>query len=200
MKLSNIQDRMLISGMVIAPSFFFQGNLAILWIQVLLFILAASLSGKKFRLLPNLAMLAGIVFANLFVPNGKVLFYIIRFPITEIALINGLRRSATLIGMIYLSRFSVRKGLMLPGKMGSLLSLVFFYFDKIIEGEKLTKGNLMKKIDEKLLSIQLVAEQALDQSVPLESISDDGNKYYSSYAFLLILIIFNWAILAWSYM
>lgn len=189
---------MLFAGMIMAPAFLFQQNLAIQWIQVLLFISLSIISGKKFRLLPNLFMFLGITAANLIIPIGKVLFYVLQFPLTDGALNNGLSRSALLIGMIYLSRFSVRKGLSLPGRMGSMMSLVFFYFDKIVEGEKITKGNIMKKIDDKLLAIQAIADESLQNGLQNFGAADENGRFFNSYAFLLILIFLNWGLLLLS--
>lgn len=142
------------AGLASAPAFLFQSDPFFRWIQVLLFIVASIISGKKFKLLPNLFMAAGIVFANLITPNGKVLFRVFSLPVTQGALENGISRAALLIGMIYLSRFSVRKNMEIPGRMGNLVALVFFYFDRIVEGERVTRGNMMEKIDEKLLAVQ----------------------------------------------
>lgn len=158
------------AGLASVPAFLFQSDPLFRWVQVLFFIAASIISGKKFKLLPNLLMAAGIIFANLMTPNGKVLFRVFYLPVTQGALEHGISRAALLIGMIYLSRFSVRKNLVIPGRMGSLLALVFFYFDRIVEGERISRGNIMERIDEKLLAVQnlSVLHEDLSKTIALK--------------------------------
>lgn len=195
-------EHVLVAGMCIVPAFLFQQSLLIKWFQVAFFILLSVMAGKRFRLLPNLIMVAGVLCAYLLTPNGRVLFTLLHLPVTTGALINGLERSATLIGMIYLSRFSVRKGLRLPGKTGNLLSLVFFYFERILEGERITRGNLIKKLDEKIFAVHSSAEAALYAKGG--SVSENPSPISSSEApvstaagliFMVAVVSLNWVLL-----
>jgi hypothetical protein len=183
------------AGMASAPAFLFQSDPLFRWIQVFLYVGASIISGKKFRLLPNLLMAGGIIFANLITPNGRVLFSLFSFPVTEVALENGISRAALLIGMIYLSRFSVRKNLMIPGRMGSLMALVFFYFDRIVEGERVTRGNIMDKIDEKLLAVQNLSESSLQTGS-----STSGKKAGEKLLLPTILFLFSWTLFTLPYL
>jgi hypothetical protein len=129
-------EHLFTAGIIIIPSFIFQDYLPVKWFQVLLFMLLSVISGKRVLILPNIIMASGIIFANLMTPVGEVLFSVVRLPVTKGAIFNGLEKSALLIGMIYISRFSVSRGFILPGRRGNILSLVFYYFEKIMEGEK----------------------------------------------------------------
>ena len=120
-----------IAGLLIVPSLLFQENLYIKAFQVFLFILLSSLSGKKFRVLPNLMISAGIIFMNLLTPMGRVLYSLGSFYITAGALRVGISKALMLIGLIYVSRFSVTRGLSLPGEFGGIIARVFYYFEEL---------------------------------------------------------------------
>jgi hypothetical protein len=146
-------------GLLVLPAFLFQSSLPLKWVQILLFMGLSAAAGKRVRLLPNLIMITGIVAANLLTPVGRVLWSAAGIRITLGALENGLDRAALLIGMIYISRFSIRKGFCLPGRFGELLSLVFFYLERILEGERLSRGNLIEKIDQRIISVHESASE-----------------------------------------
>lgn len=152
-------EHVMFTGLLLMPSFLFQDHLGVKWGQVFFFVLLSALAGKRVKLLPNIIMISTIVLANLITPIGRVLYQLGSFPITAGALGNGLERAALLIGMIYISRFAVRRGLRIPGKTGHMLSLVFFYFEKILEGERISKGHLIKKIDDKILAVHQSSHQ-----------------------------------------
>ncbi|MBN2659326.1 MAG: hypothetical protein JXR86_19885 [Spirochaetales bacterium] len=179
------------AGMASAPAFLFQSDPLFRWIQVLLFISATIISGKKFRLLPNLLMTAGIIFANLMTPNGKVILSFWGFSVTQGALVNGFSRAGLLVGMIYLSRFSVRKNLQIPGRLGSLLSLVFFYFDRIVEGERVTRGNFMEKIDEKLMAVQKISIEDFSSGENPDHLSGGEKLIVPALVFILSWTLFT---------
>lgn len=139
-----------ICGIITIPAFIFQPDIILKSAMTLFFIILASVRGKKFKLLPNLLMALGITAANLLTPFGRVLAEIGSFRITSGALEAGIGKAALIIGLIYISRASIRTGLSFPGRLGSLISLVFYYFEKITEGERLGRKNLIAKLDEKL--------------------------------------------------
>jgi heptaprenyl diphosphate synthase len=142
-----------ICGIITIPAFIFQPETVFSAATALFFIIYAAAAGKRFRLLPNLLMVTGIIAANLLTPYGRVLAEIGSFRVTAGALEAGASKAALIIGLIYISRSSIRKGLSFPGRLGSLISLVFYYFEKITEGEKLERKNLIAKLDEKLFSL-----------------------------------------------
>ena len=144
-----------VAGLLAVPPFLFQENRIVQAAQVLVFVVLSVLSGKKFRLLPNLMIGAGIIVMNLLTPQGSVLFSVGSFYMTAGALDRGIAKTLVLIGLIYLSRFSVTKGLSLPGRIGGLLSRVFYYFEEITKSRGgFTRGNMMARLDEILISVQ----------------------------------------------
>lgn len=144
-----------LAGLLIMPAFLLQDNTFIRTGMVLLFIILSCLAGKRFRLLPNLLISAGIIFINLLTPLGRVIYKIGGFYITEGALRAGVMKALLLIGLIYLSRFSVSKGLKLPGKIGGLIGRVFYYFEEITARRGgFNRKNLFVYLDELLISAE----------------------------------------------
>lgn len=136
------------AGILILPAFLFQDTL---WIKAgltVLFVVLSMISGKKFRFLPNLVILLSITAVHLPQPRGEILFQILRFRITLGALETGLEKGLTLIGMIYVSRFSVTRGLSFPGKLGILMGSIFYYFEIITEKWRtLPKKPVLQRLD-----------------------------------------------------
>ena len=104
-----------ICGLLTIPAFIFQSGLPERAVLTLLFIILAVISGRKFRLLPNLVMAAGIIAANLLAPHGKVVLEAGRFSVTTGALETGVMKALLIIGLIYISRGSIKKRSQLPG-------------------------------------------------------------------------------------
>jgi len=76
---------------------------------------------SRVRLLPTLIMSGGIVLFSLIVPYGRVLARVGSFPITEGALLAGVKRALVIEGLVFASRWTLRYGLSLPGRLGSLV-------------------------------------------------------------------------------
>ncbi|MBT3272183.1 MAG: hypothetical protein HN368_03435 [Spirochaetales bacterium] len=108
--------------------------------QMIFFMMLAGTSGKRIRILPPLLLMAGVVLANLLVPNGRVLLIIGRMKITGGALENGISKGSLLIGLIYVSRISIGRGVALPGVFGGLLFRSFSYFEALTEGFRNSSG------------------------------------------------------------
>ncbi len=125
-----------LAGLLLIPAFLFQPNLAARALQVLLFIVLALLAGRRIRIWNLLGLSAGIVLMNLLVPFGKVLVSVGPLPLTLGALQAGLMKAATVAGLLYLSLFSIRSDLPLPGTFGGLVSRVIWYFERILETPK----------------------------------------------------------------
>uniref|UniRef100_A0A7C3II12 Uncharacterized protein n=1 Tax=Gracilinema caldarium TaxID=215591 RepID=A0A7C3II12_9SPIR len=79
---------------------------------------------------------ASIVFFNLLVPYGKVLFQLGGFKITQGALLSGLEKAITLEALIMLSKTSIRSDLHLPGNFGSLIAESFQIFEELLAQKK----------------------------------------------------------------
>lgn len=126
-------DARFITGLLLLPALLFQewltGTLFIASIAVLL----ALGAGRKFRILPNMILLLSVTAANLLQKNGLILFDIAGAQITLGALQIGLKKSLTLLGMMYLSQYMASSRPMLPGRIGALLSLQISYFQQMTD-------------------------------------------------------------------
>jgi uncharacterized membrane protein len=111
------------------------------------YFLCAGLSGKRLKLVPNLVAFLGITAANLATPLGQVIVYLGTFPVTLGALRLGVLKALTLLGMIALSRFTLRTYVPLKGRLGAVISRMFFYFERITERKtKLRRAHLWEDI------------------------------------------------------
>ena len=129
-----------------------------LWVQiftvVLFFVLTAIKKHGKIRWIPSLIILLSITFFSLLSPAGKVLFTLGSWKITSGALVSGLQKGLSLIGMVYISQFVVDKNFRLPGKFFSVIVYIFLIYDKLTaEKMAVKKKNIISGIDEKLMSI-----------------------------------------------
>jgi hypothetical protein len=139
----------LITGLIISESLTLR-----VCITIFLIILA-SWSGRKFRLLPNIILLVSISLAHTLSPNGLVLFSIGDFPITLGALSIGAQKGLLLISFIYASHYMMSSRPQIPGKLGNLLSLQFYYFDCLTTRWRLIekKRPFIGALDQLLLGI-----------------------------------------------
>ena len=142
-----------ICGVISIPAFLLQDGTLIVVSEAVIFIILSIIAGKRFRPLPVIFMTAGIAVANLLTPYGRILFRLGDFNVTEGALLAGVEKAAVLIGMIYISRFSLRKGLSFPGRLGSLLSRVFFYFGRLTSGRRIERRNIIEQLDLRIIEL-----------------------------------------------
>ena len=203
-----------ISALIVIPAFLFQENVILKWFHVLFFILVSFFAGKRIKILPNLIMMSGITAANLLTPVGEVLFYILKFPVTSGALISGLEKSAMLIGMIYISKTALSGNISMNWKKRNVISDLFFYFEKIMEGQESLSGksnnssdnkkdkrrytpsglinDLIHKTDKKLLALENISKE----SVVLKTSADQSLYSKSlSWGFLIVFVSANWTLL-----
>ncbi len=205
-------EYLFISALIVIPAFLFQENVIIKWIHVFLFILVSFFAGKRIRIIPNLIMLSGITAANLLSPLGEVLFYILKFPVTSGALINGLEKSAMLIGMIYISRTALSGEFSMNRKRRSVITDLFsilrkswkeipLYQEKAIINLMIKNcrshtvsafiNDLIRKADRKLLTLENISKD------PVSFKAEEDPYSYSnivSWGFLIVFISANWAL------
>jgi len=178
---------------VTLPAYLLQDELYIRLFQVLLFALLAGLAGKRIKWLYFLIMVSSITFFHLLVPMGRVLFEVGPMPITEVALRNGVLKGVTIVGLVFISLFSVRSDLKLPGRLGGLVARLFYYFERIMEGRhKIEARRLIGSIDEVLTSIYA-------PSIPVEPVELTEGAARESHGLALlgmvVFVLFHWTLL-----
>lgn len=146
----------LISGAFIIIGIILSESLVLRFLMTIFIIILAISSGRKFRLLPNMILLISVSFANTLTPNGLVLFSIGSYPITLNALTIGANKALLLISFIYASHYMMSSRPQIPGKLGSLISLQFYYFDCLItKWHQIEKTPpLIKSIDKLLIAVE----------------------------------------------
>ena len=97
---------------------------------------------------------AGIVICHSFIPIGKELFCIGRFPITAGALLNGVEKAVVLQAMIAVSRWTLQVRIRLPGLWGNTLDESLYIFKRLLElKDRIRPRHLITSLDELLLSL-----------------------------------------------
>ena len=143
-----------ILGLLTLPAFVFQEKFSFRILETVLFLIMAVLSGKRIRLIPAALLLGSVTAAALLVPYGEVLTHVLGFPITRGALEMGLSRGCLLLGLLYLSKFSVVRGVVFPGRLGRGVGKVFYYFERFSESrEKISLKDLPGSLDNLLISV-----------------------------------------------
>jgi heptaprenyl diphosphate synthase len=134
--------------MACVPAFLLQNHLLFLGIQTVLVFVFALFQGKKIRILPPVILLVTITGLHLFSPIGKVLVSLGRISITSGALFFGLIKALTVIGLVYLSRGTVRSDVRIPGRFGAVIGRTFYYFNTITETwRRIPKQNIVERLD-----------------------------------------------------
>ena len=185
-----------LAGALLIPAFLFQVNLPVRVLQVLLFMGLALLSGRRLRPANLVGLSAGIVLMNLLIPFGKVLFSVGPLPVTLGALQSGLLKATTVAGLLYLSLFSIRSDLPLPGLFGGLVGRVIWYFERILETPKrLERRDLIGSLDR--LLVELSRPDPPEPQAPGEGGggAPAARTTPAGWLLLLALVGLNWGVL-----
>jgi hypothetical protein len=143
-----------IAGLVMSLAFLFQPRLPLKVAFLAFFFVAALVSGKKVSIMTSLAVSVGIVAANLLVPIGRVMWRAGPIIITETALLDGINKAVIFEGLIYISKATIRQGLRLPGRFGSIVGRAFVYYDRILEYRGgIRASSLFQDADSLMLSV-----------------------------------------------
>jgi hypothetical protein len=165
------------AGLFMLPALLLQNNLTGAVLQVVYIIMLALTHGRQFRIVPNVVILVSVSLAHLMQPNGLRLFTIGNFPITAGALALGARKAFVLIGLLYLSQFMITGKPTFPGKLGKILSLQFYYFERITTGWKdIPKRPFIGALDKLLFSLETVdpVQENMLGNNPTESIKRES--------------------------
>jgi len=143
-----------IAGLIIMPALLFNPSIFYRILQFLFFGFLAWLSGKKNNPIFTILVFFGIAGFNLIIPYGEVLYSIGAFKITSGALAAGIQRAITLLGLLMLSRFSIREDLKIPGFFGGLIGESFRIFGIILNRKHRISGkNLIAGIDQLMIEL-----------------------------------------------
>ncbi len=184
-----------VGATLILPAYLFQTNLVIRVLQVLLFAWLATVNGKRIKWVYFIVMVVSITFFHTLNPFGEVLARIGPYTITRGALRDGLMRGFTIVGLVFISLFSIRPDLKLPGRLGGLLGRVFWYFERIFDSKRRIRVSaIIESVDEVLESL-FVPEYGGDApDEAAESVQQRSPSTPAGILFLGVLLIGNWAL------
>jgi len=142
------------SGLVIMPALLFNPSTEYRFLQFIFFWLLLLLTGKKTNPFLTLITILFITVFNLIIPYGQILFAAGPVKITSGALKSGLHRAVTFMGLIMLSKASVRQDLKIPGAFGELLGESLRLFSVMMSKKyRLKIKNPIKVIDTLLMEL-----------------------------------------------
>ncbi len=199
---------MFASALIVIPAFIFQDSVLLKWMHVFIFMSVSVMAGKRIRIIPNIIMLAGITAANLLTPVGEVMFHVMKFPVTKGALYSGLEKTALLTGMIYISRIALSGNFRISRNRRNMISDVFYYFERLMEGDRSPSGKIFSIRRERILHPAFISElirmtdrKLLEMENSISNndsgrISEELREYCValSWIFLFIFAASNWLI------
>jgi len=186
-------------GALLFPPFLLQQDLVVRAGLIAAFVALNALAGTRIRVLQSVLVAAGIVAFNLVIPTGRVLLAPLGLPITEGALKSGLMKATAMTGLIFLSRFSIRPNLRLPGRIGGLIGRSLFYFEAIMsQRRRIDRKDIIGSIDALLLSVTetRAAEEASEPPGDQAAAAEGTTARGKGLAGLIALVLLNWAVYA----
>jgi len=173
------------SGLVIMPALLFNPSTEYRFLQFIFFWFLLLLTGKKTRPFFTLITILFIMTFNLIIPYGQVLFSAGPVKITSGALKSGLHRAVTFMGLIMLSKASIRQDLRMPGAFGELLGESLRLFSVMMgKNYRLKMKNPVKAIDTLLMEL---SEEDLS-----ETAEEPQRTKPAGYIILAIVIFISW--------
>lgn len=151
----------LVWGALLLPVLVFQPHWQAQLALTLLFGVLAVGAGKRVSFGYFSFLAASITAFNLITPFGKVLWQVGPWALTEGALFDGLAKGISLVGLVFVSLFSVSRHLRLPGKFGGLLARTFLYYEMLLSHRKSLKLRSL------VISIDRLLERLYDPAHPL---------------------------------
>ncbi len=119
------------AGLALSVAFVFFPWLSLKVAVLAVFVVLGLWHKPRLRLWPFLLTTLTILAFNIFPPQGRELWMIGGFPVTDGALRLGIDRAVTFEGLLLISKVAVRQGLTLPGSLGRTVSATFRTFGLI---------------------------------------------------------------------
>jgi hypothetical protein len=124
-----------LAGLALSIALVFQQWLLARIAMFLVALLFCYLSGNPFHAFRSIVTILTITIINLLVPIGRVLLKWGPFLVTERALIEGIEKAITFETLLLISRITIRPGLKLPGKFGTIVAESFSYYQKLLDAK-----------------------------------------------------------------
>jgi heptaprenyl diphosphate synthase len=174
-----------VSGLVMMPALLFNPSTEYRFLQFLFFWFLLLLTRKKTSPFITIITIFFIAAFNLIIPYGQVLFAAGPLKITSGALNSGIHRAVTFMGLIMLSKASIRQDLKIPGAFGELLGESLRLFSVMMsKNYRLKIKNPIKLIDNLLMELSV------------DDFSEDTGEAQKTkpagYIILAVVIILAW--------
>ena len=184
-------------GALLFPPFLLQQDIVIRCGLVGLFLVLNLAAVRRVRILQSALVALGIVAFNLVIPTGRVLAAPLGLPITEGALKSGVMKATAMTGLIFLSRFSIRPDLRLPGRLGGLIGKSLFYFEAIMsQRRRIDRRDIIGSVDALLVSVTERAGDGSNASSNPEAAPPQDATARGGLPALIALVLLNWAVYA----
>jgi heptaprenyl diphosphate synthase len=173
-----------VAGLCMIPALLLNPDTCMRLVQFAFFFFIALHQGKKINPLTTFLIMLAIIFFNLLVPYGELLFSIGPLKITYGAFMAGLRRAATLEGLFMLSRFCVRSDLVFPGAFGKIAGESLRVFSRLAETKNLfNRKNWVESLD------GLLTGYAQGVTVEIENKSEKNHPLFGRIILALVVIL-----------
>lgn len=180
------------TGLCLIPGYLLLDGITSRVAALVLFGILAVLAGKRIRVGYFLVLTTSIVFFHLLRPLGRTITSIGPLIITSDAFQTGLMKALTLFGLILISQFSVSHSLQLPGRIGSILSRTFLYFEKILDGKKMIRPrNFIATLDRALIGISRSEIEDQDEEA-VKSLRSTPRSILIGTSYFLLLNVAVW--------
>ena len=107
---------------------------------------AQLMCGRKIKLLPHISVWLFVIVSCLIMPQGKVLFSVLRWKITQGALMTGIEKAIKLSALTALSQCAAN----IRPKGNGLIATSFAYFGGLCKIMNTAEGNLIKRVKSSL--------------------------------------------------
>jgi heptaprenyl diphosphate synthase len=136
-------------GVALILLFVLQRHLAVKALEVLCFAILATLAGKRVRWGYFVVLTLSITAFNLLSPWGQVIIAWGPVRITRGALETGLAKGLTIVGLVFVSLFTVSRYLRLPGRFGGFLARSLLYFELLYDQRRsVNRRGLIADVDQ----------------------------------------------------
>jgi heptaprenyl diphosphate synthase len=180
-----------IAALIIMPALLFNPDTRTRVLQFFFFWFLSWLSGRKNNPLVTVLIVLVIVFFNLLIPYGRIIYSLGPFRITVGALLAGIHRAVTLEALIMLSGTAIRPGIGLPGVFGEILGESFRIFGQIAERKIAVKGgDIAAGIDR--LMLELSAEASSGASATRTGAVSESPLSLPALVCLVLAVLLSW--------
>lgn len=143
-----LQITLAIAIIAAGAGIFFIDSIPVLCGALVLSFVFQIISGRKIFIIPHISLWLFVLISSLFVPNGKVLYTLWNFSITQGALFSGIEKALKLSAVSALSQCAAS----LRPPENSLLGLSLSYYRTLSDKFRNTKGNLFARLKATLQS------------------------------------------------